>query len=302
MLKIEKILFTTDFSDSARHALAHAVEIAKRFAAELTVLHVRTLFTDDPSNVEFQFLDEDKYEEFLEDSLKDAAQPISDSVAFRTAVERNVSPAAGVLDFCDEHSIDLIVMGTHGRSRLGHFFLGSVAEKVVRHAPCPVITVGPRKDGYVSNPSYKNVLAAFDFSEHSINAVKNGLVIARRFGARLKIFYALEQEVHPAFLAAWKESISHRMAEIEENVNKVLVEELGGPAMEDLDVEVRIGDDRSDKEICRYAKEVRADLIVMGTHGLSGIDRALLGSTTERVVRTAPCPVLTFHLKSADES
>ncbi len=295
MFEVRKILFTTDFSEAAHRALPHAVEFARRFKAEITVLHVRTLFTDDPANAEYRFMDEEMYEEFLQSNLETASQSIDDGVKFGTAIVRNLSPAAGILEYSQENGIDLIVIGTHGRSALGHFFLGSVAEKVVRHASCPVVTVGD-KDDYIDRPAHRKILSAFDFSEHSIHAAGKAMEIARRFDAHLVVFYSLEQEVHPAFFATWKLSVEHRMEEITSNVFKALSEALGEKAVQGIEVEVRIGNDRSDREIGRYCQENGIDLIVMGTHGLSGLDRALLGSTTERVVRKAPCPVLTFHL------
>lgn len=296
MLEITKILFPTDFSESAHRAMPHAIELARIYGAELTVLHVRTLFADDPSNLEYRYLDESEYEKFLKANLEKVAEPIADDVRFSTAIERNVSPAAGILEYSKEQGIDLIAMGSHGRSALGHFFLGSVAEKVVRHSLCPVLTVG-HKDKYVDRPVHRKILAAFDFSEHSIHAAGKAVDIAERFGASVVIFYSLEQEVHPAFFATWKLSIEHRMDEISGNVSKALAEGLGEEILKKVEIEVKIGDDRSDREISRYCRDHDIDLIVMGTHGLSGLDRALLGSTTERVVRIAPCPVLTFHLE-----
>lgn len=295
MFQIKKVLITTDFSEAAHHAMPHAIEFARRYGAELTVLHVRTLYSDDPANLEYQFLDEESYGKSLQSNLEEASQPIGKSVRFNTSIVRNISPAAGIVEYSQENGIDLIVMGTHGRSALGHFFLGSVAEKVVRHADCPVLTVG-KKDDYIDRPAHQRILSAFDFSEHSIQAARNALDISRKFGAQLVVFYALEQEVHPAFFATWKLSVEHHMDEITSNVKKALTEALGEKALKGVEIEVRIGNDRSDREIRRYCREKDVDLIIMGTHGLSGLDRALLGSTTERVVRIAPCPVLTFHL------
>ncbi|HSR67545.1 MAG TPA: universal stress protein [Acidobacteriota bacterium] len=297
-MRIKKLLFTTDFSEPARQALPHALELARKFGSQIIVLHVRTLFTDDPSNVEYQFLDEDRYEDFLDKNLKKASQPLSSEVSFETAVVRNVSPAAGIVEYAEENKVDMIVMGTHGRSALGHFFLGSVAEKVVRHAPCPVLSVGPKgQDHYIDQPDHAEILAPFDFSEHSIAAVGKALELAEAFGANVHVLYVLEQEVHPAFFATWKLSVEQHLGEIRSNAIKALEEELGEATAARVDLTVKIGDDRSDREISRYCRDKDIDLIVMGTHGLSGIDRALLGSTTERVIRKAPCPVLTFKLE-----
>lgn len=296
MLNIQKVLLTTDFSESARKAMVHAAELAGRSQAELIILHVRTLFQDDPNNPEHQFLDQERYDRFVAESLDQAAESLGSRAQVRREVRRNVSPAAGILDFCAEQGVDLVVMGTHGRSAIGHFFLGSVAERVVRHAPCPVLTVGSGHKPYKDNPLYRKILVAFDFSEHSIDAAGKAIDVAALYDARVKVFYALEQEVHPAFFATWKMSIEHHLDEIADNANRALREALGEEAVANLDIQVQIGDDRSDKEIAELAEKEQFDLVVLGTHGLSGLDRALLGSTTERVLRIAPCPVLTFKL------
>ena len=296
MAEFKNILYTTDFSEAAHKALSHALEFVRRFDSRLTILHVRTLFTDDPSNVEFQFLDEEMYEVFLKSSMEKTAKPIRSEINFRTVIERNVSAAAGILDYAQTEGVDLIVIGTHGRSAVGHFFLGSVAEKVVRHAGCPVLTVGRTDGHYIDKPEHGRILAPFDFSEYSIHSVQRAIELAKRFDATVQVLYVLEQEVHPAFLMGWKESISGRINEIRRNARTALMDALGPERLEGVEIHVKIGDDRSDREIVRFCDEHNIDLVVMGTHGLSGIDRALLGSTTERVVRTAPCPVLTFKI------
>ena len=140
MFEIHKVLFTTDFSEAAHRAMPHAVEFAGLYGADLTVLHVRTLFSDDPSNVEYRFLDEEMYESFLQANLGNASQPIGSKIPSRTAIVRNVSPASGILEYSRENGIDLIVMGTHGLSGIDRALLGSTTERVVRVAPCPVLT------------------------------------------------------------------------------------------------------------------------------------------------------------------
>ncbi len=294
MLELKKVLLTTDFSEAAQHALPHAVEAAGRFGAELTIVHCRTIFTDDPRHPEHQFLDEEKYEEFLKESIRSASEGVIVDLPIHAAVCRSVAPAAGILEHALDNNFDMIVMGTHGRSALAHFFLGSVAEKVVRHAHCPVLTVGAAREGYRENPVYKRLLAPFDFSEYSVNSVHHATEVADLYGAHLTVFYVVEQQVHPAFFATWRESIEHKVEEIEENVREALTKLLGKDEVIGLEVVVKIGDDRADNEIRRFCQNNDIDLVVMGTHGLSGLDRALLGSTTERVVRIAPCPVLTF--------
>jgi nucleotide-binding universal stress UspA family protein len=191
MIQVEKLLFPTDFSEASNHVLPHALEMAHRFQSEIIMIHVRTPFSGDPKQPEHQFFDEGKYEAYVEEELEQRSRKVGDEDRVRTVVKHNVSAASGILEFVEEESIDMIVMGTHGRSALAHFFLGSVAERVVRHAQVPVLTVAPAKPGYRANPAYEKVLATFDFSEHSRRAAQRAQGIAERFGAHLQVLYVV---------------------------------------------------------------------------------------------------------------
>ncbi len=295
-MEIKKILFPTDFSRASNQALPHALKFAQKYEADITILHVATLYSDDPNAPEYQQLDEGNFKEYIEKSLGEISQAMESSQKVTTEVVREVTPAKGILDFIEEKGIDLTVMGTHGHSALAQFFLGSVAERVVRHAPCPVLTVAQDRKQYRNDPDYQNILIAFDFSEHSKKAAREARDMASRYGARLQALYVVEQEVHPAFYLKWKESMVRDLPEIAEEAKKSLREVMGGESRDNLDVHVEIGDGKAHAEISEFARANQVDLIVMGTHGLSGLDRMLLGSTTERVVRIASCPVLTVKL------
>ncbi len=295
-MKIKKVLFPTDFSRAANTALPHALTIAQKYKAEITILHVATPYSDDPNAPEYQQLGEGSFKEYIENSLGEVSQAMGSSQKVTTEVVREVSPATGILDFIEEKGIDLTVMGTHGHSALAQFFLGSVAERVVRHASCPVLTVAQDRKEYRNKPDYQNILVAFDFSEHSKLAAREASEMASQYGARIQVLHVVEQEVHPAFYLKWKESIVRELPEIAKEATGSLRSVLGREGLENIDVHVEIGDKKAHTEINEFSRANQVDLIVMGTHGLSGLDRMLLGSTTERVVRIASCPVLTFKL------
>jgi nucleotide-binding universal stress UspA family protein len=160
--------------------------------------------------------------------------------------------------------------------------------------------VASKREGYRDNPGYRNILAAYDFSVHSREATSRARVLAKLYGARLTVLYVIEQEIHPGYYETWQRSIAEAMPRIVEDARKSLLEVLGEEGLDDVDVRVEVGDGdgRAHRDITRFAKEREIDLIVMGTYGLSGVEHMLLGSTTERVVRIAPCPVLTLHLSS----
>lgn len=296
-MEVQNILFPTDFSKSAERALPHALEISRRFGGKVTILHVRTPFGDDTSSPEFQFFDQGKYELYVEKQLEELPEVIDASELVDTAMARNISAASGILEFADDHEIDMVVMGTHGRSALAQFFLGSVAEKVVRHASCPVLTVADHRDGYRDRPVYQKILAAFDFSRASKNAVRRGQQFSQVYQASLEVFYVVEQIVLPPFDKFWKASVRSELPEVVSSARKAVTEALGEEAHGGFSLNVQVGDadGKAEGEIVEHARERDVDLIIMGTQGLSRLDHALLGSTTERVVRTAPCPVLAFH-------
>lgn len=295
MIEIKRVLFTTDFSQAANTALPHALKIAQQYGANITILHVATPYAHELSKPEYQYhyLDQGNYEKYVDESMSELFQTIGSPQEINTTITRDRSSASGILSFIEQNGIDLIVMGTHGRSAIAHFLLGSVSEKIVRYAPCPVLTVAQGRDNYQNNPEYQHVLVAFDFSEHSKEAARKAKDIASTYGARLQALHVIEQEVHPAYYYRWKESMIRDLPQIAAEAKESLQASLGEEGIEDLDIQVEIGEGKVHKEISQFAREHRVDLIVMGTHGLSGVERMLLGSTTERLVRIASCPVLT---------
>jgi nucleotide-binding universal stress UspA family protein len=297
-MQVKRILVPTDFSQPSQCALNHATELARKFDAELILTHVRTPYADDPNRPEYHFFDEGRYSAFVSEQLTRTSEGIGSERAVKTVVGRDVSPANGILRIADENQVELIVMGTHGRTGLGHFFLGSVAERVVRHAQVPVMTVSSKREKYRDNPRYRRILASYDFSAHSKEAACRARDLAALYGAQLSVLYVIEQEIHPGYFDIWKVSVKSEMPEIAQEARKSLLNVLGEHGLDDVSVFVEVGqgDGRVHTDITRFAADHEIDLIVMGTYGLSGIEHMLLGSTTERVIRIAPCPVLTFHL------
>jgi len=299
MIKIDRVLFPTDFSDSSYSALPHAQSVARRFNAELLLGHVRfPLLEGSPNEELLQFFDEEKYSKYVEEKLHLVASQV-EYTEFRPVVKNNISAASGILELVETEGIDLIVMATHGRTGLGHFVMGSVAEKVARHSPVPVLTVSSRTDCYRSCPDYRRILVGYDFSHFSRSAVADALELARFYEAELDILHVIERKVDSGYYETWREKAREEApgicAEMEEKLDSLL----GRPRKEGIRLEVKIGngDGRVADEIMEYTAYREIDLLVVGTHGFTGFEYLLLGSTTERVIRAAPCPVLTLHLR-----
>jgi nucleotide-binding universal stress UspA family protein len=215
------------------------------------------------------------------------------SVHIEYVLERDVAPAPAILRYADTHRVDLIMMGTHGRRGVSRMLLGSVAEVVVRHATCPVLTFhADQEQGPVPHP-VKSILVPIDFSEHSRFGLAHAQEWAALYNARLDLLHVVEDYLHPAFYMANAFSIYDAQPEIKEKARLHLEwfysKEQG--ATESVRYHVRSG--RAPSEIVDFAEEVGSDLIIMPTHGLTGLDRFLLGSIVEKVIRHSGCPVLT---------
>ena len=285
MSKLARILVPTDFSPACDHALAEAVAIASRSGAELHVLHVQVLrrsrygWAAIPVIVDVEKVIADLSRKDLDKAVQNIQLPVISEVI------PGLEAPATIVNYCQQHNIDLIVMGSHTRSDLSRMFLGSVTAEVLRESPVSVLvmapTDAPRPDGY------RQVLAPVDFSESSILALRQASAIASAQNAHLIVLHVVEppKSVPYVSMRGPVEALRQRAAE---SLDKLL--DSAGLPREPAQTLVVIG--RSDREIVRCASEQDVDLIVMGTEGLSGLSRLLVGSTTERVLRSAPCAVL----------
>ncbi|MFQ5889557.1 MAG: universal stress protein [Gemmatimonadota bacterium] len=290
MLRIARILFPTDFSACSNHAFPYAERLAQRYGAELHMLHALALHAADPADPAHRFPEVEEVTLGTTDGGDGAAT--TSGVRVFHAQQRGFSAASVILDYAVEHHIDLIVMGTHGRRGLRRFVMGSVAEEVVRFARCPVLTVREDEKTKTSG-DFRRIVAPVDFSQHSRLAVSHARELASALKARLDLLHVVHEVVYPDFY--FPSTIRPLGAQElrEEAIRRLeaLLESTEGPPVEGETAAV-VGSVAH--EIARYAKEKDADLIVIASHGLTGILDVLLGSVTERVVRQAPCSVLTL--------
>jgi nucleotide-binding universal stress UspA family protein len=287
------ILVATDFSENAAVALAAAARFAEQQSARLILVHA--VLATVPTAPEFVPLPSS----FYEDLRAQAQARLDDEVrALRHAghlVEALVvaEPAAsGVLAAALERKATLIVAGTRGRTGWQRILLGSTASRLIREAPCPVVTVPPA----ASPRGVRTVLAATDFSDDAAAAARAAmrLVDATEPGAKVLLFHAYR---YPSALSGLEGSqlvdAIHATHEAAENRLAELARDL---ATLTISVETCAEPGEPTESVLAKAGQIGADLIAMGTHGRSGLKRILLGSNTERVVPEAPCPVLTVHV------
>jgi nucleotide-binding universal stress UspA family protein len=201
---------------------------------------------------------------------------------------------ATIVDQAIDRNSDLLVMGTHGRSGVERL-LGSVTDRILRKTPCPVLTVPPHLPGATMQVRLFSIVCPVDFSPASLQAVGFALDLARRAHARVTLLHAIEwlaEEQPPDSVEIDVSSIRQALEKhAEERLQALLAQE--APVKSGVRTTVVVG--RAHRKILHVAHEDNADLIVMGAQGHSGIALALLGSTTEQVVRAAPCPVLTMR-------
>lgn len=298
---IQDILVPTDFSDCADAALDHALRLAERFDATLHLVHVISeldagLYGLVGGGHKASRLDE-HIESEVQNRLTDIAADAA-SLNIRTEVlqQFNLDVDAAIDDYVSEHGIDLVVMGTHGRTGLRRLMIGSVANKLIRRTWCPVLTVRSQSEnGEASRTEYENVLAPIDFSDHSKVALRLSKEIAARYNAHLHLLFVAERQVLPTFSDTGLPGVSvvEMDPEIVSNAEAALSElneNVGGPKVSST-YHVKEGEVAQD--IIDFSETHDIDLISMATRGLTGFSRFLLGSNTERVVRVAPCPVLT---------
>jgi len=297
MPQIQTILCPTDFSDPSRHALEHAIAIARWYDARIVGLHayvppfypVTDLVTAGvgipmPAAPTLAAVELD-----VVASLEPAR-----ALGVRTdARVESSAPAAAILAAATALPADLIVIGTHGTSGFEHLVLGSVTEKVLRRAACPVMTVPPRARA-TSRLPFAHVVCPIDFSPSSDAALRFALSLAQEANAQLSLMHVLEwpndqpmsqlKYIAPEYHTYREQDAQLRLARL-----------VPDSARDWCTPAVHVAHGKPHEEILAFAERQRADVIVMGVQGRNAVDVMLFGSTTNQVVRRATCPVLTLR-------
>jgi nucleotide-binding universal stress UspA family protein len=281
-----RILCPTDFSPCADRALAYALTWSRQTGAEIHVLHV---IADSP----YDGHEAPPYRGVIE--ARDALERLIEShgaasEAFQ-AITRDRAIAESIMEHAVNAGIDLIVMGIHGRRGFRSLHVGSQTDEVVRAAPCPVLAVPERPA--LSAPSLPRLtLVPLDFGPRAVAALRYAKELAHAGGGYLVLLNVIENVVVPDFDYLLGRSIFLREPEalrLSTAGLQRLFWEAGGP---DVPFDTRVVEGRAAMDIPRIASEIAADAIVMPTHGLAAPERLTLGTTTNKILRSAPCPVL----------
>jgi nucleotide-binding universal stress UspA family protein len=288
-----KILFATDGSEEATLAADAAASISASTASEL---HVLTVGPEYP----YYELPESpaRFEEIIETQKREAREVLDGQVerieesgaaveeAHLTMDER---PDQAIVDMAEKLGAGLVVVGSRGLTRLRRVLMGSVSDSVVRHAHCPVMVVRTDGGGEASYPPGR-ILLALDGSEEADAAARMAVELADRTDSELHVVHV--GEVKPVYHPE-RHGYIIRYEDIRENAGHLLDEQVekvkaaGGTV---AGAHLEMG--RPDEEIAVLAQELGAGLVAVGSRGLGGIRRALVGSVSGSVVRHAPCSVL----------
>lgn len=282
----DRILFPTDGSEGANAVFGRVLDIAETHGATLHILNVADTTHDSVTRIEGEMID----------VLEREGERIVDEATDR-ADERNVATVTEVLQgevpetitgYAEEYGIDLVAVPTRGRTGVERVLLGSVTENVIRRATVPVLTLRPGDENH--QYPYRGVLVPTDGSECATVALERGVDVAKTYGATLHLLsvadvvssgFDLRSELRADALEGQANQVIDEAREVAERAS---VGSIVGTIEHGASIH---------GSIQSYIDEHDVDIVVMGTHGRTGVDRYLLGSVAEKTVRTAPVPVLT---------
>ncbi|MFW6084185.1 MAG: universal stress protein [Gemmatimonadota bacterium] len=288
MLKIETIVCPTDLSDASLEAIPLATRMARLHGADLHLLHIHLLHSITPSEEDVPFPGEEEARAELETSAGEIEWS-----RVEHEIRRGVNAAPTILEYAEEHDADMIVMGSHGRRGFRRLLLGSVTEEVVRLAPFPVLVVRNRPEKPAPR-EVDRVIVPVDFSVSASAVIETARELASALDVPLELLHAVEPI--PYAQMSYPIAIDHDdfRTHAQQRLQSYADDVEHAPG-----VTARTVIGMADQVIIEAVERSAAPLVVMSSHGHSGLARVLLGSTAERLLRHAPCPVMI--VKDRDE-
>lgn len=311
MIEIRRILCPIDFSDVSRSALDHALAIAHWYESSVSLLHVAAIVPTADSWPGHSFppsmiLTAGDREAVLTSMRQFASIDSTSTIPVQYEIAEG-GAAPEILAKAEAIRADLIVLGTHGRSGFERLVLGSVAEKVLRKAASPVLSVPPHVAGTTgARGLFTRILCAVDFSDCSMRALNYATSLAQEADARLTVVHVVElvpqlpAELHETTLAGPR-SLQEYISAAEIDARERLKEAVPDAVRANCTVDTVVVRGKSYREILRIAAEQQSNLIVIGIHGRGALDLMFFGSTAQHVVRQASCPVLTLRRNGAPQ-
>jgi nucleotide-binding universal stress UspA family protein len=290
--KVRNILYLTDFSQPSEAALPFATTLARGYGAKVHALHVLVPAACVYMTPGLTTLAVEAAEEEAQVEMERVESQLA-GLAHRTLVERGIEVWPAVRRAIEEDDVDLIVLGTHGRTGAEKLLLGSVAEEIFRRSPVPVLTIGPGVRSSVHSAGrFRRVLFATDFTSESLAGAPYAVTLAQENQARLLLLLVMRRP-SPANERD-KELFEMSVAQAMHRLYEIVPKDAHLEVPPDVAVEYGEPADR----IVEVAKQRGADLIVIGVRSAAGRIGAathLERATAHKIVAHAPCPVLTVR-------
>jgi nucleotide-binding universal stress UspA family protein len=299
--KLSRILAATDFSDTADVALAWAAALARQHGASLTLVPALTLPAPLPDYLPSGADFGQEMHQIAVRKLEETADRVR-AAGLEVDLEVPIGvPSQAICRLAEEADAGLVVIGTRGLTGITHLLLGSTAERVVQRAPCPVLTVHPDDRGH--DRPVRTILVPTDFSPQAEEAarVARACLCAGGAPAKLVLLHAYHLPIEYTAYGPIPTSVNF-MADVGADAQEQLDLAAKELRAEGLEVEAVTREGYAPEIIVDEAAARGVDVIALGTHGRTGLAHLLLGSTAERVVQHAKCPVMTVRLDAAAEA
>lgn len=281
------ILAAIDDSEFSRAALVESANWIKRHGGNLILFHGVFFDSEEFSNAPGQL---DKRIELGKAICQKAQDFVLSEFGIKAElVVREGEPPEIIADIAAERNADVITIGTHGRRGLKRLIMGSVASSVILNSPCDVLVV--KKPCSECTGTYSSILVSFDGSEFSRNALVRACRLSKVDSAAVTVLYVIPryQEMIGFFKS---ESIKESLYQEAKKIIDAAKEIASGQG---VNISTEIEEGNASDEIVETAARLESDLIIMGTHGWRGVNKVIMGSTTERVIMNASIPVLTVR-------
>ncbi len=297
-IQIKKVLCATDFSDLSNQTISFGIGLAKTFNAKLYVCHVVDLpFAAMNGEVQLDPIEQqDRMMAYAQKQLEELFT--KESVDWEPVVSIGHT-ADEITRIAENMRIDLAISATHGRSGLKRLLLGSVTERLMRTVSCPLLIIkgqgetdtGRRQTTFPP----RRILVGCDFSPDSGLAFQYALAMAQEFEAELHLVHVVEPPVYQNVLFSDVSSGLYNHEAMLEELDDKLERMVPDDARNWCDLKIGLREGKPDEELTRYADIHDVDLIVLGVRGHGLVETLFVGSTTDRVARRAPCPVLSVR-------
>ncbi len=288
----KSILIATDFSEYSKVALDICIGASRCMKTKLYVLHTIEKLPHDYRHLLSSTTHADMKQKVEEDAIAKIKAMIPEEIMGKGDIIPMVrfgKPFLEIIQVAKEENVDLLVIGTHGMAGVDRFILGSVAERLVRKAGCPVMVIKGREYA-----GFKRIIVPIDFSDCSRKALEYAIATAKAHNSKLTILHVYEESfIEPYVNAANSEEEADKIMKEIEWANETKYDEfLKTVDLRGVEYDKLLIKGIPETEIVETAMEQQADLIVMGTHGRAGVKHILIGSTAEEVVRTVHCDII----------